>query len=88
MGVSNLISTLSPQRIILGGGIMKHPDLLSKVQSKVEILLNRYIRSLDSIGKICNYLVRPALEDTRSGTSLSGVLGAIVLARRMNSRTD
>ena len=83
IGIYNLICTLSPQRIILGGGIMNHPDLLEKVQQKVEKLLNKYVPALDSLEKISNYLVRPALMDAKSNTSLSGVLGAIVLAKRM-----
>ncbi|MGD0780080.1 MAG: ROK family protein [Dehalococcoidales bacterium] len=83
MGMYNLICTLSPQRIILGGGIMNHHNLLEKVQRKVEKLLNKYIPALDSLEKISNYLVRPALVNAKSNISLSGVLGAIVLAKRM-----
>lgn len=83
IGICNLICTLSPQRIILGGGIMDHPDLLGKVQRKVVKLLNKYIPALDSPEQISGYLVRPALVDEKSNISLSGVLGAIVLARRI-----
>jgi fructokinase len=83
IGTYNLICTLSPQRVILGGGIMNHPGLLEAVQRKVEKLLNKYIPALDSWEKIKSYLVRPALVDAKSDISLSGVLGAIALARRM-----
>jgi fructokinase len=83
IGIYNLICTLSPQRVILGGGIMNHPNLLEKVQEKVEKLLNKYVPALDSLEKISSYLVRPALVDAKSNISLSGVLGAIVLAKRM-----
>jgi fructokinase len=82
IGIYNLICTLSPQRIILGGGIMNHPNLLEKVQQRVEKLLNKYVLALDSWEKIKNYLVRPALIDVKSNIALSGVLGAIVLAKR------
>jgi fructokinase len=82
IGIYNLICTLSPQRIILGGGIMNHPNLLEKVQQRVEKLLNKYVPALDSLKKIKNYLVRPALIDGKSNIVLSGVLGAIVLAKR------
>ena len=88
VGTYNLICTLSPQRIILGGGIMHHPDLLEAVQRKVEKLLNKYIAALDSLEKISNYLVHPALEDAKSNISLSGVLGAIVLAKRVQLVND
>jgi fructokinase len=82
-GIYNLICTLSPQRVILGGGIMNHPGLLEQVQQKVEELLNKYVSALDSLEKIRRYLVRPALVEAKSGIALSGVLGAIVLAKRM-----
>lgn len=88
IGTYNLICTLSPQRIILGGGIMHHHNLLETVQRKVEKLLNRYFPALDSLEKINNYLVHPALEDTKSNISLSGVLGAILLAKRMQLVND
>jgi fructokinase len=84
IGIYNLICTLSPQRIILGGGIMNHPGMLEKVQQKVVKLLNKYISALDSSRKINNCLVRPALIDAKSGIALSGVLGAIVLAKRIS----
>jgi fructokinase len=84
LGLYDLICTLSPQRIILGGGIMDHPDLLDMVQRKVEKLLNKYVVPLDSLEKVSLYLVRPALKDTESGIFLSGVLGAIALARRIH----
>ena len=88
LGTYNLICTLSPQRIILGGGIMRHPGLLEAIQRKVEKLLNKYVPALDSLEKISNYLVRPALVDAKSNISLSGVLGAIVLAKRMCLKND
>jgi fructokinase len=83
LGTYNLICTLSPQRIILGGGIMRHHGLLEAIQRKVVELLNGYVPALDSLEKIKDYLVRPALKDAKSGIFLSGVLGAIALAERM-----
>ncbi|MDD5337859.1 MAG: ROK family protein [Dehalococcoidales bacterium] len=85
LGVYNLICTLSPQRIILGGGIMGHPGLLEKVQGKVEKLLGGYISALDSPVKFRRYIVRPALVNKKSDVALSGVLGAIVLAKCMRN---
>ncbi len=83
IGIYNLICTLSPQRIILGGGIMNHPGLLEEVQKRVEKLLCKYVPALDSLKKISSYLVHPALIDAKSNIPLSGVLGAIVLAKRI-----
>jgi fructokinase len=83
VGTYNLICALSPERIILGGGIMNHPHLLEAIQRKVEKLLNKYIIALDSWEKINPYVVRPALIDTKSNLALSGVLGAITLAKQL-----
>jgi fructokinase len=73
-GVMNLILTISPQRVILGGGIMKAPGLLEKVRERVKILLNNYVNSPMTGEKIDHYIVRPGLGD------MAGVLGAIALA--------
>jgi len=82
IGIYNLICVLSPERVILGGGLMNHPSLLEAIQNNVEKLVNKYIPALESMGSISNYLVRPALIDIKSNISLSGVLGAIALAKR------
>jgi fructokinase len=73
-GVMNLVLTLSPQKVILGGGIMKMPGLLQSVQVKVQALLNHYVYSPAIEGKITEYIVAPGLGD------MAGVLGAIALA--------
>jgi fructokinase len=77
LGVSNLILTLSPQRIILGGGIMKKSGLLPAIRQKVKELLNGYIASPEVAEKLDRYLVSPELGD------MSGVLGAIALSQRL-----
>jgi fructokinase len=74
LGVFNFICTLSPQRIIIGGGVMKEPSLMPRVRSKVTELLKNYVRSPQITEEIDSYIVPPALGD------LSGVLGAIALA--------
>jgi fructokinase len=73
-GVLNFIVTISPQRVILGGGIMKAPGLLEAVRQKVKSRLNNYVNSPMLGEKIDDYIVAPGLGD------LSGVLGAIALA--------
>jgi len=74
--MANIICTLSPQRIILGGGVMQQPHLITLVQRKVQILLNNYIQSPAILEHIDETIVLPALG------SHAGVLGAIALARR------
>ena len=76
LGVANLIFTLSPQRIILGGGIMKNPVLLPAVRNRVKELLNNYLSSSEITHEIEHYLVPPGLGD------MSGVLGSIALAQQ------
>jgi fructokinase len=75
-GIANFICTLSPQRIILGGGIMKKPGLLPAVRQKAVNLLNNYVNSPEITENIDNYIVPPGLGD------LAGVLGAIALAQK------
>jgi fructokinase len=75
LGLVNLICCLSPQRIILGGGVMIQRQLFPLIHAEVIQHLNEYIQS-DSIQKnIATYIVPPGLGN-RSGT-----LGAIAMAR-------
>jgi len=74
-GIANLVCTLSPQIIILGGGVMKKRGLIEAVRELTVELLNGYIRS-PRFSTPERYIVAPAL------SSLSGVLGAIALARQ------
>ncbi|HWQ00928.1 MAG TPA: ROK family protein [Gaiellaceae bacterium] len=74
LGLVCVISVLSPQRIIVGGGVGTAPRLLDRVQSEVVTLLNGYLDA-DLLGEgIADYIVAPALGRR------SGVLGAIALA--------
>jgi fructokinase len=75
-GIMNYICTLSPQKIIIGGGIMKAPGLLNSVRRRVRNLLNDYVNSPAITKHIDSYIVLPALED------MAGVLGAIALAQQ------
>jgi len=75
-GVMNLIITLSPQKVILGGGIMKVPELLFGVRQRVVSLLNNYVHAPAITIGIDSYIVAPALGD------MAGVLGAIALAEQ------
>ena len=76
-GLANLICTLSPQRIVLGGGVMKEPRLLPLVRENVCRLLAGYIRAPELDGDLQDYLTAPALGDR------AGVLGSLELARRL-----
>jgi fructokinase len=75
LGLANFICTLSPQRIIMGGGVMSQPGLLPTVRQQVQVLLNEYIQSPAMRDEIDGYVVSPGLG------MRAGVLGAIALAQ-------
>jgi fructokinase len=68
LGIANWTCTLSPERIVLGGGVAQREELFPKIRARVARLLNGYIEPPD--------IVPPKL-----GTR-AGVLGAIELARQ------
>lgn len=69
LGIVNWICTLSPERIIMGGGVMRHGGLLAMVREQAGALLNGYVQVPAIVG--------PGLGDR------SGVLGALALAARL-----
>jgi len=76
LGLQNVICTISPQKIILGGGVMKEPALLPHVRSRVQALASGYFDAPELGAAIDEYIIPPALGDR------AGVLGALELARR------
>ena len=70
----NYILTLSPKKIILGGGVMQREFLFPKIRNRVSELLNGYVSSRSVLENIDRYIVPPALGNQ------SGSLGAIALA--------
>jgi fructokinase len=81
LGVVNVICIVSPQRVILGGGVMKQPSLLPLVRAGVRELLAGYIVAPALADGLDEYIVGPALGDR------AGVLGAIELARLAAQQT-
>lgn len=71
----NFICTLSPQRIVLGGGVMEQEQLFGLIQKKVLELLASYIQSPVILDEIDTFIVPPGLANK------AGVLGAIALAQ-------
>jgi fructokinase len=74
LAAANWTCTLSPQRIILGGGVIMQSHLLPMVQHETQKILNGYIASPQIAEHIEGYILLPALG------SRTGVLGAIALA--------
>jgi fructokinase len=68
--------TLSPQRIIIGGGVGSLEHLLPKIRQKTKEYINGYIQSYIILEHIETYIVNPGLGNR------SGMLGAIALAEQ------
>ena len=68
LGIQNLACTLSPQRILLGGGVMRQAHLFERIRTELSRLLNGYL-------PLCEILP-PQLGER------AGVLGGLVLAER------
>ncbi len=79
LGLANIITIISPQRIIMGGGVMEQKQLFPLVRQEVINILNGYIRAPEILEHIDAYIVPPALG------SRAGVLGAIALAQQVVS---
>ena len=80
LGLVNYICTLSPQRIIMGGGVMEHEHLFPLIGREVQALLNGYVGTPQLLRDIAQYIVPPALGGR------AGVLGAMALAERAAER--
>ncbi|MEA3439742.1 MAG: ROK family protein, partial [Chloroflexota bacterium] len=78
LALVNYICTLSPQRIIMGGGVMQQAHLFPRIRAKVSALLNNYVQVPQITEKIDEYIVPPILGNR------AGVLGAIALAMDAN----
>jgi len=72
------ILILSPQKIILGGGVMKQTQLFPLIRQYIQELLNSYIELADAE----TYIVPPGLGDN------AGIIGALVLAYEKTKGRD
>jgi fructokinase len=68
------VYVLSPERIILGGGVMKREELFPLIRSELVRTLGGYVRA-EEILEGGGYVLPPALGDQ------AGVIGAIALAK-------
>jgi fructokinase len=71
----NLCLTLSPRRIILGGGVMDQPQLIPLIRSRLIHHLNGYLLVPELGRDFDQFIVQPGLGNR------SGVLGALALGR-------
>ncbi len=75
LGLVCVICVLSPERIVLGGGVLSAPGLLPLVHREIGTLMNGYLDNAAVGDGIADYVTLPQLG------SLSGVLGGIGLAQ-------
>ncbi len=79
-GLANLTVTLSPQRFILGGGVMHQEQLFPMVRKALQKYLNGYVQSAEILGHIDAFVVPPQLGDN------AGMLGSIALAMQAEKK--
>jgi fructokinase len=76
LALVNVICTLSPERIVMGGGVMSNGQLFPAIRQRVLELLKNYVRAPQLLDGIDDYIVAPWLGGH------AGVLGALALAER------
>ncbi|MFG6120006.1 ROK family protein [Thalassobacillus sp. B23F22_16] len=75
--IVNYIYILSPERVIMGGGVMQQTHLFDLIRKNVVDMLNGYVSSpLLTPDRIDNYIVPPGL------TNEAGIKGALILAAK------
>jgi fructokinase len=74
LALVNVLLTLSPQRIILGGGVMQNQFLFPVIRSEVVRTLGGYVRHASILEHVDEFIVPPRL-----GNDV-GVLGALAMA--------
>ncbi|MCX8514050.1 MAG: ROK family protein [Burkholderiales bacterium] len=70
--LANLILTLAPERIILGGGVMNNKFLISKIRLHLLKIIANYIDTVNA-ANIDSYIMLPKLTH-------SGLVGSLVMA--------
>lgn len=78
LAVHNLVCTLSPRRVIMGGGVMQQAHLFPLIRVKLRNSLHNYVAAPEILGEeIDHYIVPPGLGNR------AGVLGAVALAKQI-----
>ena len=73
---ANAVMCFSPEKIVLGGGVMHRTHVFPMIRRRTLELLGGYIKSKALLSDIDSYIVSPGLGD------LSGVTSALILAKR------
>lgn len=75
VALAGFVCTLSPQRFVLGGGVMKQQQLFPLIRTKLIEALNGYVQSPVILEQTDSFIVPPGLGDR------AGVCGALALAK-------
>jgi len=71
----NYILILSPEKIIMGGGVMKQKQLFPLIHKNVKEMLNGYVDKKEILEDIENYIIYPGLGD------YAGFIGSFALGK-------
>lgn len=71
--IAGAVLLLSPQKVILGGGVMHQRQLFPLIHEEVKRCLNGYVHASAVLEDIANYIVPPGLGDN------AGLCGAMAL---------
>jgi fructokinase len=82
LALATWVCTLSPKRMLLGGGVMQQPHLFPLIRQDLARLLNGYIRTNEVTEGLDQFVIAPRLG------SHAGVLGALVLAGQAYSESQ
>ncbi|WP_342513074.1 ROK family protein [Sporosarcina sp. FSL K6-1522] len=77
-GLLQMIVVLAPDRVIIGGGVMKQQQLLSRIREKVQEKLNGYTY-YDRLENMEQLIITPVLGDD------AGLIGGLLLADYANN---
>ncbi|MEL6230705.1 MAG: ROK family protein [Cyanobacteria bacterium J06627_3] len=79
VGLVNFMLTFSPERIIIGGGVMEQTQLFPMIRSQVRQQMSTYLTVPKIMNDIDSYIVPPKLGGQ------AGIMGALVLAQQAAS---
>jgi fructokinase len=77
LGLVNVSMVLSPERIVIGGGVLGQPGLLERIRAHARELFAGYLAAPELGERIDEYIVAPGLGDR------AGIVGSLALAERL-----
>lgn len=80
--ISNYILAYSPEKVILGGGVMNKKELYPLIRETVKEMLKGYVQTQQMQGDLSDYIVEPGLGND------AGIMGAIYLAQRALNKDE